>query len=187
MSENSENPNTQDNDTVESLKAALEEANAKAEENHNEYLRARADLENTRKRSLKDVENARKFSIEKLVKELLNVLDSFDQGLQATESMTSDEVNSVREGMTLTKKMFLDTLVKFGVKTLEVQTGTMFNPAEHEAIAAQESDDHEPNTILTVVQSGYALNERILRPARVIVTKAGESREKEHKHVDLKA
>lgn len=187
MSEQDENQNTQDNDAIDALRKELEEAQNKAEENYSEYLRARADLENTRKRSLKDIDNARKFSIEKFAKELLNVLDSFDQGLQATEGMESAEISSVREGISLTKKMFLDTMLKFGVQAINVEPGVQFNPAEHEAIAAQESEDHEPNTVLVVVQSGYALNDRILRPARVIVAKAGENSEKEHKHVDLKA
>ncbi|MBT4962714.1 MAG: nucleotide exchange factor GrpE [Francisellaceae bacterium] len=187
MPQNNDESKTQDIETVDSLKEKLEEVQAKADDNYSEYLRARADLDNTRKRSLKDVENARKFSIERFTKELLNVLDSIEQGLQTTENIQNNDANTLREGMILTQKMLLDTFQKFGVSILTVEVGQPFNPNEHQAIAAQETDEYAPNIVMSIMQCGYVLNERILRPARVVVSKASENDEKDHKHVDLKA
>ena len=138
---------------------------AKADENWDRYLRAVAELENVRKRAAKDVENARKFALERFARELLAVKDSFEMGLAATEGET---VDSLLEGSAATLKLLSNTLQQFGVVELNPE-GEPFDPEFHEAISMQPSTDVEPGSVVTVVQKGYTLNGRLLRPAMVIV------------------
>lgn len=153
----------------EQIQALLEDARAKADDHWNQLLRTRADMENLRRRAEKDVENAHKFGLEKIVQELLPVVDSMELGLAAINS-DSDEVKKFREGSELTLKMLTNALEKFGVAEVN-PVGEKFNPDYHQAMSMQESDDVEPNTVITVVQKGYTLHERLLRPAMVIVSK----------------
>lgn len=145
----------------------LEEAQQKAEEYKNLYLRALADVKNSQHRAQLDVQNAHKYGIERLARELLLVVDSLEQGLAVN---SQDE--ALRQGMELTLKMFLDTLDKFGIHPID-PAGQAFNPLQHEAISIQPaSSAEEANKVLIVAQKGFTLNERILRPARVIVASA---------------
>ncbi|MBA2655871.1 MAG: nucleotide exchange factor GrpE [Tatlockia sp.] len=140
----------------------------KAHENWEKAVRAMAELENVRRRAERDVTNAHRYGQEKLISSFLPVIDSLEQAIQLTENH-SDE--TMREGLLLTSKLFIDALNKVGIEQLDPQ-GEIFNPQEHEAMSIQEVPGVEANTVLTVFQKGYRLNDRIIRPARVIVSKA---------------
>ncbi len=163
-------PDAQAGDEELDLSAALAAAEARAEENWNQFLRARAEMENLKRRAEKDVAAARQASLEKLAGELLAVKDSLEMGLQAAGEEGAD-VAKLAEGSELTLRMFNQALEKFSIEELNPE-GERFDPAAHEAMAAQEADDVEPNTVLTVVQKGYRIGDRLLRPAMVIVSKA---------------
>ena len=154
----------------DSLQAALDEAEARAEENWNQFLRARAEMENQRRRAEKDVAQARQQALEKLAGELLAVKDSLEMGVQAARGEEAT-VEKLAEGSELTLRMFDQALEKFSIEPINPE-GERFDPVKHEAMAAQESTDAEPNTVLTVVQKGYRMGDRLLRPAMVIVAKA---------------
>lgn len=143
----------------------LEELQAKADDNWDRYLRTAAELENVRKRASKDIEGARKFALERFGKELLAVKDSLELGLATADKA---DVESLLEGSTATLKLLSNTLQQFGIEEVD-PAGEPFDPELHEAISMQPSDDVEPGTVITVVQKGYSLNGRLLRPAMVIV------------------
>lgn len=151
---------------IEELEKALEEAEAKAAENMDLALRTKAEAENIRRRSENEVTNARKYAIEKFASELLAVVDSIEQGLQA--KVETEEGKNIQQGMELTLKMTLSTLEKFGVEQLN-PLEEVFDPQLHEAMTMVPSPDHESNTIIDVFQKGYTLNGRLIRPARVVV------------------
>jgi molecular chaperone GrpE len=146
---------------------ALAAAEALATENRNQYLRAMAELENYRKRAEREVDNARKYAIERFAQELVNVGDSLEAGIQAGAVNPA----AVLEGAEGTLKQLQKAFEKAGIKTID-PVGAPFDPEWHEAMVAQESPE-APNTVLSVIQKGYSLNGRLLRPARVIVSKAG--------------
>ncbi len=154
---------------VARLTDALAQAEAKAQENWDLAVRARAELDNVQKRAKRDIEHAHKYALEQFAKELLPVIDSLEHGLAAaTES--EHEAESLQQGMELTLKMLLDMCKKFSIEQLSPENEA-FNPSLHEAMTAQPAEDVEPNTVLTVIQKGYTLHGRLLRPARVIVSK----------------
>ncbi len=133
------------------------------------YGRAKAEMDNLRRRSVKDVENAHKFGIEKFVNELLPVLDSMGLGL-ATEDASAE---SLREGMELTMNMLVKMMEKLGIEEID-PLNEKFDPEKHQAMTMQPNADVEPNTVIAVMQKGYSLNERLIRPAMVMVSKAAE-------------
>lgn len=147
----------------------LDAAREKAEDNWNQYLRAVAELENTRKRALRDVEQARKFAIERFAADLLPVKDSLEMGLNAASDVT-DKADALVEGTEMTLKQLAQVFEKFGITEIDPK-GERFNPEIHEAMATQPSTEAEPDTVLTVVQKGYMLNDRMLRAARVLVAR----------------
>jgi molecular chaperone GrpE len=153
--------------TPEELAAALAGAQAKAEENWNSYLRAVAELDNVRKRHLRDLDNAVKFGLEKFAAELLEVRDSLEMGLEAGEKA---DARSLLAGKEATLRLLKKAFDKQGIVEIN-PLGAPFDPQLHEAMAMQESASAEPNTVLQVVQKGYQLNGRLLRPARVIVAR----------------
>ncbi len=157
-------------DETAELQARLDEALAKADENWNQYLRARAELENVQRRAERDLANAHKFGIEKFAKDLLPVKDSLEMGIAAATEEGADAAKLV-EGSELTLKMLASALGKYGIKVVDPK-GEKFNPDQHEAMATQPSTESEPNTVLQVIQKGYLLNERVIRPAMVIVARA---------------
>lgn len=158
----------------EQLLLTLQDAQAKADQHWNQLLAARAELENSRRRSEREVENAHKYALEKFVRELLPVKDSLELGLAATGE--GAEFEKLREGMELTLKMLGNVMEKFGVSEVDPK-GEKFNPERHQAMAMQESPNAEPNTVLTVYQKGYLLNDRLIRPAMVVVSStAGENK-----------
>ncbi len=157
--------------TLDQLKQELVQARAKAEENWNNLLRSKADLENLRKRSQRDLENAHKYSIEKFATELLPVKDSLELGLDHSSEETSAE--KLHEGMELTLKMFKQLMEKFQIEEIDPK-GEPFDPKKHQAMTMQDNSELAPNTILAVMQKGYTLNDRLLRPAMVIVSRNPE-------------
>lgn len=150
--------------------ALLEDARSKADEHWNLYLRTQAEMDNLRKRAERDVQNAHKFGVEKLVGELLPVMDSMEMGMSAVDS-SDDATAKLVEGMELTLKMFVDALQKVGVTQVDPM-GEVFNPEFHQAMSMVENPDAEPNTVIAVMQKGYLLNDRLVRPAMVVVAKA---------------
>jgi molecular chaperone GrpE len=145
--------------------AALAEVQAKADENWNLYLRAAAEVENVRKRATRDVENAHKFALENFSRELLSVVDSLEMGLAAADNA---DAGALREGSEATCKLLKTTLERFGVAEID-PGGEPFDPEMHEAMSMMPSGKVEPGSVAQVIQKGYALNGRLLRPARVIV------------------
>lgn len=157
-------------DGISELEEALREAHARADDNWNQFLRARAELENVRRRAERDVQQARRHAIEKFASEMLAVRDSLEMGVLAADEPGAD-VDKLREGSELTLRMLTQAMEKFDIATIEPR-GERFDPERHEAMAAQESAEHEPNTVIHVVQKGYTLGDRLLRPAMVIVSRA---------------
>lgn len=156
---------------VEDPTMLLEDARAKADEHWNLYLRSQAELDNMRRRAEKDLESAHKFGLEKFANEILPVKDSLELGLAAVEENGDEAVEKLREGTELTLKMLSSALEKFGIKEIN-PVGEAFNPEQHQAMTMQESAEAAPNTVLLVMQKGYLLNERVMRPALVVVSKA---------------
>lgn len=154
--------------TIEALQQELEQARGKAEENWNRLLRAQAELENQRKRSQREIENAHKYAIEKFVAELLPVYDSLELGLG--HSAEEADAKKLHEGMELTLKMLAQAMEKFNIVPVNPEHQP-FDPELHQAMTVQENSELPPNTVITVMQKGYTLNDRLIRPAMVIVSK----------------
>ena len=165
QTETAEESKAGDNGSAESPEDALAEALAKADENWDRYLRAVAELDNVRKRTARDVENAHKFALERFGKELLAVRDTLEMGLAAAEGAS---IETLLEGKEATLKLLTTILQQFGIEEVDPQ-GEPFDPELHEAISMRPSEDLEPGSVVTVVQKGYTLNGRLLRPAMVIV------------------
>lgn len=146
---------------------ALAAAEAKAQENWNSYMRAVAELDNYRKRTEREIDSARKFAIERFAQELLTVGDALEAGIRAGAATPGP---ALLEGAQATLKELNRAFDKAGIKVID-PSGQPFDPNWHEAMVAQESRDVPANTVLTVIQKGYSLNGRLLRPARVIVSK----------------
>lgn len=150
------------------LQQALSEAQAQAQAHRDQYLRAVAELENVRKRAQRDVENASRYGLERFAAELLPVMDSLDL---AVSNAARADARSLAQGQEATLKLLLKAFEKLNIHVID-PAGAPFDPAQHEAVMAQESATAEPNAVLQVVQRGYELGGRLLRPARVIVAKA---------------
>ncbi|RLV59917.1 nucleotide exchange factor GrpE [Parashewanella curva] len=161
---------TQANFRIEELEQALAAATAKVDEQKDSVVRAAAETENIRRRAAMDVEKARKFALEKFVNELLPVMDNMDHAV-AGLNIEDEEgpMKALHEGVNLTRKTLVSAVEKFGVKVVD-PTGETFNPDQHQAIGMQPSDDYPANTVMAVMQKGYMLNDRLLRPAMVMVS-----------------
>lgn len=153
---------------VARLRAELTAAEEKAKQNWDLLLRTKADADNLIKRAERNADTQAKFAVEKLLSELLAVLDSFDQGL--TSKTESADAKTLKDGMELTRKQMIATLEKFGVTLIDA-AGKPFDANLHEAMVMQPSTEHAANTVLTVLQNGYTLHGRLLRAARVIVSR----------------
>ncbi len=147
----------------------IDAVRARADENWDKYLRAMAELENVRKRASRDVEKARRFALESFARELLNVRDSLEMGLAAAAHPADDD--PLKQGCKATLKLLSATMEQFGIEEVDPH-GEPFDPQQHEAMTMQPSNEAEPGSVLTVYQKGYALNGRLLRPARVVVAQA---------------
>lgn len=155
--------------STEQLLEKLRETQTAASANWDSALRAQAELENLRKRAQRDVENAHKYGLERFVEELLPIRDSMELGLSAA-SEDGVELSSVREGVALTLKMLDGAIAKFGIEEINPLDET-FNPEFHQAMTMQEVDGVASGTVTMVMQKGYLLNGRLVRPALVIVAK----------------
>ena len=155
-------------DPLALLNLEVEEHKRRAADNLDKALRAQAELDNVRKRTARDIESAHKYALERFVTELLPVMDSMEMGITASTGM--DDVNSLKQGMELTHRMLAVALDKFGVKAIDPQ-GEKFNPERHEAVSLQQAIAVEPGMIISVMQKGYELNGRLVRPAMVVVSK----------------
>lgn len=155
------------------LAAQLEAAQAEVEKFRDVALRAEAEMENVRRRATRDVENAHKFGQEKLIQNLLPVIDSLEKAIESAEQAGADEGanKAILEGVGLCLKMQLDVLAKEGLTVVD-PNGEPFDPNLHQAMSMVENPDVEPNSVVAVIQKGYALNERLVRPAMVMVSKA---------------
>ena len=151
--------------------AELQVLQAKADENWDRYLRAAAETENVRKRAARDVENAHKFALENFSRDMLAIKDSLEFGIEAAAKA---DVETLMAGKEATLKLLSSTLERFGIEELDPQ-GEPFDPELHEAVSMQPSTELEPGSVLAVVQKGYSLNGRLLRPAMVIVVAAEAS------------
>lgn len=163
-----ENIDTAEQDNQETdLQTQLEEAQQSAKENWDKVLRAQAEMENLKRRNAKDLENAHKFALDGFVKALLEVKDSLTMGLK-TANEENATIEHIIEGLEMTDKVFLSTMEKFGVNAIN-PTGEAFNPEFHEAVTMVPMPDKESNSVLEVVQIGFTLNGRLVRPAMVVV------------------
>ena len=152
----------------------IEEANQKAQTNWEMLLRKEAECQNIERRSAQAVENAGNFAIERLAGELLHVADNFDRALETPLTLSEQDKNLVGfvDGIKLTQKGLLDTFTKFGITQIN-PLGEAFDPQFHEALSTQENAEVEPDTVLAVYSKGYLLKGRLLRPARVVVSRVG--------------
>jgi molecular chaperone GrpE len=148
----------------------IEVLKAEAAENWNKYLRAAAEIDNLRKRNARDVEHARRYGVERLAAALLPVRDSLEAALKAADAETMD-LATVLEGEQATLKLLDQALEAAGIAEIDPE-GEPFDPERHEAMSLLPSPTAEPNSVLTVVQKGYELHGRIVRPARVVVARA---------------
>jgi molecular chaperone GrpE len=157
----------EDHTDFQQVREDLVRAEARAEENRDQYLRIAAELDNLRKRSAREVERARLYGLEAFAKELLAVVDSVELGLVAAEQAG---VESLTEGSRATLKLALDMLQKFNISVVD-PLGEPFDPQVHEAMAVVPDANAAPDSVVQVVQKGYLLHDRLLRPARVMVAK----------------
>lgn len=156
------------------LDLELEKAQLALKDAQDQVLRAQADVQNIRRRAEQDVSKARKFALERFAEELLPVVDNLERGLDSAQNDNAD-VKVIREGVELTLSSFMNVLKKFNVESIDPQ-GEPFDPQVHQAMTMVENDNVEPNTVLHVMQKGYQLNGRLVRPAMVMVSKAGEKK-----------
>ena len=164
---------TDDADAPEQLTSLLEEVQAKADENWDQLLRVRAEMENLKRRHANELEKAHKFALDGFVRELLQVRDSLELGHDAARDEGTD-VAKLREGTELTLKLLVSVMGRFGVEQLDPQDKP-FDPEYHQAMTTQPTADIVPNTVVRVIQKGYLLNGRLVRPAMVIVAAAPPS------------
>lgn len=158
--------------SYEELKQAYEAEKLKSEENWEKLLRKEAEMQNIQRRAAQELEKVKNYAIEKFVTDLLVVADSFEQALNNQSNEVAPELKAFFDGMALTQKCFVDVLEKFEVKVVSPQLGDSFDPSKHEALSMQESTDFEPNKVMMVIQNGYNLNGRLIRPARVVISRA---------------
>ena len=173
--EKAENESAETNEIVQEVAARSVDTDDSAstetqlEELKEALLRSQADLQNSRRRADRDIENAHKYAVEKFVKDLLAVLDSMDRALEIATTSDGFDV-AMLEGTQMTHKLLLDTISKHGVEPID-PIGEAFDPQQHQAMSMVESVDHEPNTVMAVMQKGYKLESRVIRAAMVVVTK----------------
>jgi molecular chaperone GrpE len=155
---------------LERLQLALAGAEERARSHREQYLRAVAELDNVRKRAQRDIEAANRYGLEKFAAELLPVRDSLELAVQSADSREAD-ARSLKQGQQATLQLLAKALERLGITPID-PVGEPFDPTRHEAMLAQDAAGAKPNTVLQVVQPGYELNGRVIRPARVIVAKA---------------
>ena len=157
----------EDNSKIEDLESQLQEAQQSAKDNWDKLLRSQAEMENLKRRTTKDLENAHKFALDGFVKALLEVSDSLTMGIKSAKDEKAT-IETTTEGLELTMKVFNSTLEKFGVDSIN-PVDEKFDPELHEAVTMVPMPDKKSNTVLEVIQTGFTLNGRLVRPALVIV------------------
>jgi len=155
---------------INELELALATAQATVSDQKDSVIRAKAEVDNVRRRAAQDVEKARKFALEKFSAEMLTTVDNLERALQSIDK-EDESKKAVIEGVELTLQGLISSLEKFGVKAVDPQDQP-FNPEFHQAMSMQEVPDVAPNTVIAVMQKGYELNGRLIRPAMVMVSKA---------------
>lgn len=159
-----------DIERIAQLERELATAKATIDQQKDSVVRAAAEVDNIRRRAAQDVEKAHKFALEKFVNELLPVIDNMERALMAADR-EQEVILPMIEGVEMTMKSFVDGVGKFGVEVIDPQ-GEAFNPELHQAMSMQPNADVAPNTVIAVMQKGYQLNGRLLRPAMVMVSQA---------------
>ena len=155
---------------VDELSKQLVAAQQEAADLKEQVLRAAADVQNVRRRAEQDVEKAHKFALDKFVNEMLPIVDSLERTLEAC-NVDDEATKSLREGVEMTHGMFISGLAKFKVERIDPQ-GEVFDPVLHQAMSLVDAPDAQPNTVVAVMQKGYTLNGRLVRPAMVMVSKS---------------
>jgi len=172
MEQNETNPQTEQpaahTEAVPSLEEMLKTAELKAQEHYDAWMYAKAEGENIRRRAAEDISKAQKFAVERFSNEMLAVKDSLEAGM----AVQTDNIESFKSGMELTLKQLSSVFEKFNIKEIN-PVGEKLDPHKHQAIGMLESEQ-EVNTVVNVMQKGYSLNDRVLRPALVMVAKAKE-------------
>ncbi|MCW8832841.1 MAG: nucleotide exchange factor GrpE [Colwellia sp.] len=161
---------SEEQERINELELALATAQATVNDQKDSVIRAKAEVDNIRRRAAQDVEKARKFALEKFAAELLPVVDNLERAI-ANIDKEDEAQKALGEGVELTLQSFLSGVEKFGVKAVDPQDQP-FNPEFHQAMSMQEVPDVAPNTVIAVMQKGYELNGRLIRPAMVMVSKA---------------
>ena len=170
QTDSSESEQAADADSEPSLEEVIGQLQVDAAAAKDAALRAQADAQNVKRRAEQDVEKARKFALEQFCKELLPVMDNLERALEAAPA-NEEVVKPIAEGVELTLKSFVDAMKKFKIEVLN-PLGEPFDPQFHQAMSMVENGDVEPNTVTLVMQKGYTLNNRLVRPAMVMVSKA---------------
>ncbi|WP_293264664.1 nucleotide exchange factor GrpE [Neptunomonas sp.] len=155
---------------VDDVTQQLSEAQAEIATLKEQVLRSAADVQNARRRAEKDVEKAHKFALDKFVNEMLPIVDSLERALE-TCSADDEATKALRDGVEMTHGMYIAGLAKFNVDRIDPQ-GEAFDPVSHQAMSMVDAPDAQPNTVIAVMQKGYSLNGRLIRPAMVIVSKS---------------
>ena len=151
---------------------SLSELEMQLEEMKDQVLRHQAEVQNVKRRAEQDVEKARKYALERFCNELLPIVDSLEMAILSA-SPDQEDSESILKGIKLTLKMFVDTLAKFNLEQIDPE-GEPFDPKSHQAVSMVENNEVEPNTVLSVMQRGYVLSGRLIRPAMVVVSKVSE-------------
>ncbi len=149
---------------------ALAAAQAEVDKFRDMALRAEAEMQNIKRRAERDVENAHKYGVERFLQNMLPVVDSIEKAIEASESSDMKDDDPIFEGIKLCRKLLVDVLTRENVEAIDPE-GEPFDPNLHEALTTVPNPDVEPNTVVTVVQKGYKLNDRLVRPAMVMVSK----------------
>jgi len=170
LQEEQSSPESDATQRIYELETALSEAQATIKEQQDSVLRARAEMDNARRRAETEVEKARKFALERFAGELLPVVDNLERAIELTDS-ENEAVKPLLEGVEMTHKTFISTIEKFGLSLIDPQ-GETFKPDLHQAMSMQENAELAPNTVIAVMQKGYQINGRLLRPAMVMVSRA---------------
>ena len=169
LSENEQNE-TEDLLSLEQALKKIEEAELAADKAKDDVLRVQAEMQNLRRRTEQDVEKAHKYGQEKFSIELLSVMDNLERALDAASQHDDETVKAIYDGVNLTLKSFMDCFSKFNIEVID-PLGEPFDPQKHQAMSIQESPEAEPNTVISVLQKGYTLHGRVIRPAMVMVSK----------------
>ena len=156
-------------DPIEVLEAELQAARLEAVEARQDMLRMQADMENLRKRLVREHEKARRRTLERFMNDLLPVRDSLERGLEAATDPAAS-VEALKEGKQLIMKMLIKAMSDHGLQTID-PIGEVFNPEKHEAMTMLTSDQHDENTVIDVLEKGYQLHDRLIRPAKVVVSR----------------